>query len=149
MRLRDSRHRPAASCELFSLQSAGSLRYAAGMHMRSRQQLDYFSKAAAGGSDHTRVMPVSVLAAWGRSAATADPAESIRSSDRTMLAPAALSRMRPRSQASDGSCQCLWAVSARLRVDAWAGGRMTPVERGRAPPCSALQAESQLTQPLT
>ena len=74
------------------------------------------------------------------------PGRSIRSSDRTMLAPAALGRMRPRS--SDGSCQCQcqWAVSARL--DAWAGGRMIPVERGRAP-CSALQAESQLTQPLT
>jgi hypothetical protein len=61
-----------------------------------------------------------------------------------MLAPAALGKMRPRS--SDGICKCQWAVSARL--DAWAGGSMTPVERGRTPR-SALQAEWQLTQPLT
>jgi hypothetical protein len=43
-------HLPADSCGLFSLQSACSLRYAAGMHVRSRQQLDYFRKAAAGGT---------------------------------------------------------------------------------------------------
>ena len=42
-------HLPADSCGLFSLQSACSLRYASGMHVRSRQLLDYFRKAAAGG----------------------------------------------------------------------------------------------------
>ena len=43
-------HLPADSCGLFSLQSACSLRYASGMHVRSRQLLDYFRKAAAGGT---------------------------------------------------------------------------------------------------
>ena len=41
---------PADSCELFSLQSAYSLRYAAGMHVRSRQLLDHFREAAARGT---------------------------------------------------------------------------------------------------
>ena len=43
-------HLPADSCGLFSLQSACSVRYASGMHVRSRQLLDYFRKAAAGGT---------------------------------------------------------------------------------------------------
>ena len=43
-------HLPADSCGLFSLQSACSLRYASGMHVRSRQLLDHFREAAARGT---------------------------------------------------------------------------------------------------
>ena len=41
---------PADSCGLFSLQPACSVRYTSGMHVRSRQQLDYFREAAARGT---------------------------------------------------------------------------------------------------
>jgi len=40
---------PADSCERFGLQAACSLRYASGIHVRSRQRLDSFRKAAGGG----------------------------------------------------------------------------------------------------